>query len=94
MAKEKKPDNVVFNTETGRYDAALKPYGTSVGAPKIEVSDSLAWKKQSVQKVNQKMQAQYKELKAQYDKMPSEKKEAHLRNGEAFLNQLNTEKAL
>ena len=29
-----------------------------------------------------------------FDKMPSEKKEAHLRNGEAFLNQLNTEKAL
>ena len=72
MAQEKKPDNVVFNTETGRYDAALKPYGTSVGAPKIEVSDSLAWKKHSVQKVNQKMQAQYQELKAQYDKMLEE----------------------
>ena len=29
-----------------------------------------------------------------FDKMTPEKKEAHLRNGEAFLNQLNTEKAL
>ena len=35
MVKEKKPDNVVFNTETQKYDAYLKPYATSVGAPII-----------------------------------------------------------
>ena len=28
MKKEKKPDQVVFNTETGRYEANIKPYAT------------------------------------------------------------------
>ncbi len=72
MSKKKKPDNVVFDEETQRYDAALKPYATNVGAPKIEATDSLAWKKRSIHKVNQKMQTQYLELKAQYDKMMEE----------------------
>ena len=35
MKEDKKPDNVVFNTETQKYDAALKPYATNVGAPVI-----------------------------------------------------------
>ena len=26
MSKAKKPDQIVFNEETQRYDAALKPY--------------------------------------------------------------------
>ena len=42
MIKDKKPDNVVFNTETKKYDAALKSYSTSVGAPVITASDTTA----------------------------------------------------
>ena len=33
MSKDKKPDQVVFNEDTQKYDAALKPYATNVGAP-------------------------------------------------------------
>ena len=44
MATRKKPDNVVFDTETQKYDAALKPYATNVSAPIITASDTIAWK--------------------------------------------------
>ena len=72
MKKEKKPDNVVFNTETQKYDAALKPYATSVGAPVITTTDSVAWKNRSIAKVNHKLEARYMELKAEYEKMMQE----------------------
>ena len=72
MAEEKKPDNVVFNTETQKYDAALKPYATSVGAPVITTTDTIAWKNRSINKINHKVKAKYLELKAEYDKMLEE----------------------
>ena len=72
MAENKKPDNVVFNTENQKYDAALKPYGTNVGAPVITTTDTLAWKNRSINKVNHKVQTKYLELKAEYEKMIEE----------------------
>ena len=72
MTLDKKPDNVVFNTETQKYDAAIKPYGTSVGAPVITTIDTVAWKNRSIRKVNQKVQTKYLELKEEYDKMMAE----------------------
>lgn len=72
MTEEKKPDNVVFNTENQRYDAALKPYATSVGAPVITATDSTAWKNRSINKVNHKINTKYLQLKAEYEKMIKE----------------------
>lgn len=72
MATTKKPDNVVFNTETQKYDAALKPYATSVGSPVITTTDTIAWKNRSINKINHKVAAKYLELKAEYDKMIQE----------------------
>jgi len=72
MQGDKKPDNVVFNIETQRYDAALKPYATSVGAPVITTTDTVDWKNRSIRKVNQKVQTTYLELKAEYEKMMAE----------------------
>jgi len=69
MAEDKKPDNVVFNTETQKYDAALKPYATNVGAPVITTADTNAWKNRSINKINHKVEAKYLELKAEYEKM-------------------------
>ena len=69
MKEEKKPDQVVYNTETERYDASLKPYATDVSAPVITTNDSLAWKNRNINKVNRFIQAKYNELKAEYDKM-------------------------
>tara|TARA_B110001454_G_C12559015_1_gene366829 strand:- start:103 stop:510 length:408 start_codon:yes stop_codon:yes gene_type:complete len=72
MLEDKKPDNVVFNTKTQKYDAALKPYATSVGAPVITTTDTIAWKNRSIKKVNHSVQAKYLELKAAYDTMLEE----------------------
>ncbi|MFT5238612.1 MAG: hypothetical protein ACI840_000608 [Ulvibacter sp.] len=72
MAEDKKPDSVVFNTETQKYDAALKPYGTNVGAPVITTTDTNAWKNRSISKINHKVEAKYLELKAEYEKMIQE----------------------
>lgn len=72
MIQNKKPDNVVFNTETQKYDAALKPYATSVGAPVITTTNNTVWKNRAVTKINQKVNAKYLELKAEYQKMIEE----------------------
>lgn len=72
MTEDKKPDNVVFNPETQKYDAALKPYSTSVGAPVINVTDTIAWKNRSINKINHQLKTKYLELKAEYEKMMQE----------------------
>ena len=72
MSKSKKPDQVVFNEDTQQYDAALKPYATSVGAPAIQVTDNSSWKTRNINKANKQIKARYLELKAEYDKMMAE----------------------
>ncbi|MFY7670289.1 DUF2452 domain-containing protein [Tenacibaculum sp. MEBiC06402] len=72
MTEKKKPDSVVYNTETEKYDAALKPYATSVGAPVITPNDTTAWKNRSINKVNHKIKTKYLELKAEYERMMQE----------------------
>lgn len=72
MSKAKKPDQIVFNTETQRYDAALKPYATNVGAPAIKITDNSTWKNRNISKANKQIKAKYIELKAAYDKMMEE----------------------
>ena len=67
MTEDKKPDNVVYNTETQKYDAYLKPYATSLGAPVITTTDTIAWKNRSANKLNHKVQTRFKEIKEQYD---------------------------
>ncbi|NRD22701.1 DUF2452 domain-containing protein [Winogradskyella litoriviva] len=69
MSEAKKPDQVVFNQDTQRYDAALKPYATNVGAPAIQVTDNSSWKSRNVNKANKQIKAKYLELKAAYEKM-------------------------
>ena len=72
MTEAKKPDNVVFNTETQKYDAALKPYASSVGSPVITTTDTVSWRNRSIRKINNKVEAKYLELKAEYQKMIEE----------------------
>ena len=67
MSTKKKPDAVVFNEESGSYDASLKAYGTNVGAPAIRTNDTIAWKNQNIHKVNKQVKARFDEIKAQYD---------------------------
>tara|TARA_R110002051_G_scaffold159536_2_gene230892 strand:- start:6446 stop:6865 length:420 start_codon:yes stop_codon:yes gene_type:complete len=67
MASVKKPDYVVFDADKEKYDAALKPYATSVGAPVITTQDTVSWKNRNIHQVNKQVAAKYKELKAEFD---------------------------
>lgn len=63
----KKPDSVVFNEETGVYEASLRAYATNVGAPVITAVDTVAWKNRNLQVVNATFKAKYQELKLGLD---------------------------
>jgi hypothetical protein len=65
--EDKRPDNVVFDEDSNSYNAALKPYATNVGAPRIETPDTITWKNVNIDKVNKQVKARYDELKAEYD---------------------------
>jgi flavin reductase (DIM6/NTAB) family NADH-FMN oxidoreductase RutF len=67
QAKDR-PDNVVFDEKSNKYDAALKHYSTSVGAPAIQHNDLGNWKSIGSSKVNHHLQTKYEDIKAQYEK--------------------------
>lgn len=70
--EKSKPDNVVFNNQSEEYDAKLKPYGTTLGAPSIKITDTSSWKNRSISSINHRVRARYLELKAEYEKMMEE----------------------
>ena len=72
MNAKKIPDQVVFDVATQKYDASLKPYATNVGAPVITITDTVAWKNRSINKLNHKVKTRYQEIKAQYDQLMQE----------------------
>ncbi len=67
--EKKKPDLVVFNEETQQYDAAVKPYGTSVSAPSIKPLNTASWKNDGVQRVNKQFKTEFEEVKKQYESL-------------------------
>lgn len=69
MSTKKKPDNVVFDEASQRYDASLKPYASDIGAPVITTTDTVAWKNRNIHAVNKQINAKYLELKQEYDEL-------------------------
>lgn len=69
MPKKERPDNVVYNKGTKKYDASLKKYSTSVGAPLIEFEDLGNWKRVGSQKVNHHLETRYQKIKDQYQEV-------------------------
>ena len=63
---KKKPDNVVYDSSSEKYDAHLLPYGSNVGAPSIKIEDNKSWKERGVSKVNKNISSKFTELKKQY----------------------------
>lgn len=63
----KKPDSVVFNPETQRYDAFLRPYATERSAPRIVPEETNSWKRSGARSVNERLAAEFEELKARYE---------------------------
>ena len=65
----KKPDNVVYNEKEQRYDAALKSYGTNVGAPAIKTPDNTGWKLANVKQVNETFKARFDDIQRQFQEL-------------------------
>ncbi len=63
---------MVFDAEEGRYNAALKPYPTNVGAPAIKVPDMQVWKNNNARSINKRLEVKFKEIKADYDSLMRE----------------------
>jgi len=84
MTEKKKPDNIVFDADTEKYDASLKPYTTNVGAPAIRTTDTTAWKNRNINKVNKQINAKYMELKAEYEAMMEQMEYNNLVYGSKF----------
>ena len=63
---KKKPDSVVYDSSSEKYDAHLLPYGSNVGAPSIKIEDNKSWKERGVSKVNKNISSKFTELKKQY----------------------------
>ena len=49
--EKSKPDNIVFDEESNKYNASILPYASSVGAPSIKIEDNKSWKERGVSKV-------------------------------------------
>lgn len=84
MSTAKKPDTIVYDEETGTYNAALLPYASGVGAPKITTPDITSWKQTNINKVNHEMKSQYDQLKAQYNAMLEQFEDNQLVYGAKF----------
>lgn len=72
MKKKKYPDQIVYDEETGKFNANVLPYGTNVGAPAIRVEDTSVWKRQGLNKVNHQLKTKFEELKEEYQKLVEE----------------------
>lgn len=68
----KKPDLVVFNEETEKYDASLKPYGTSASAPAIKPLNTATWRNDGVDRVNKQFKSRFEEIKEAYKQLMSQ----------------------
>jgi len=84
MSDEKKPDAVVYDAESGTYNAALLPYASGVGAPKITTPDITSWKQNNINKVNHEIKSQFDQLKAQYEAMTKKFSDNQLVYGAKF----------
>jgi hypothetical protein len=72
--EDKKPDQVVFDETTQRYDASIKQYGTNVGAPSISTTNVKTWKNVGISKVNHLLKQKFSEIQKQYEQLLEEHK--------------------
>ncbi|MGB3591892.1 MAG: DUF2452 domain-containing protein [Nonlabens sp.] len=84
MNDQRKPDAVVYDEESGTYNAALLPYASGVGAPRITTPDVTSWKQNNINKVNHEIKSKFEQLKAEYDAMVSQYEANQLVYGAKF----------
>ena len=54
--QDKKPDNVVYNTDEG-FNANVLSYAINVGAPAIRIDDVVSWKSRGIENVNKELKS-------------------------------------
>ncbi|MBL0745560.1 flavin reductase family protein [Chryseolinea lacunae] len=69
---KERADNVVFDKDTQRYNANLLPYGTNIGAPRIEATGVSTWKNSSISSFNHTFQNKIENLKNTYKQLINE----------------------
>ena len=69
---KKKPDSVVWDEKSQKYNASLLPYGTNNSAPAIVLDDVGAFKQRGVNKVQKTFSAKYTELIDEYNQLVDE----------------------
>ncbi|MEL6917817.1 MAG: DUF2452 domain-containing protein [Bacteroidota bacterium] len=72
MKEKKKPDQVVFDEETQKYNSSILPYASGVGAPKITPPDVTSWKNTQIIGANNQFKARYDSIRLAYEKMMEE----------------------
>ena len=60
---------MVFNEDTEKYDAALKPYGTSASSPVIKPLNTATWRNDGVQRVNKQFKSKFEEVRKEYEEL-------------------------
>lgn len=67
--QKKKPDNVVWDDKTEKYNAYLLPYPSNVGAPSFFVEDTDIVKFQGKNELKQVFQERFDVIKKQYQSL-------------------------
>lgn len=67
--RKSKPDYVVQNVETGKYDSFLRTYQTSISGPKIETQDLTPFKKSSISKANHRFEKRAEEIRKEMESL-------------------------
>jgi hypothetical protein len=73
--KRNKPDYVVYDPQTGKYDSFLKSYSTSISGPKIEVQDLSPVKQSSIAKANHRFEKRAEEIVSMMESLMEEFKD-------------------
>lgn len=72
FGQKERADNVVFDKNSQHYNSSLLPYGTNIGAPKIEATGVSTWKNSSINSFNHTFQNKIDRLKDSYQQLINE----------------------
>lgn len=70
--QKERPDNVVFDEETQKYNSSLLPYGTNISAPTIKAFGVSNWKNTSVSNFNHTFNNKVERIKEDYANLLAE----------------------
>ena len=71
---KERPDNVVYDNESGKYHSSLLPYGTNIAAPRIVETGVSHWKNASISSFNHTFNNKIESLKNDYQRLIDEYK--------------------